>query len=227
MKTFVTGAAGLLGTSLIHQLRWEGHSVTGLALPGAEIDNSDPAVRIVRGSLEHPSAWLAELDRSDVLFHAAPPSPGVSVIDGDDDDWPISNFTTGAMLGPGDMSGSAVGRWIQEFLRTGKIGPAVGGTCIVDARDVALAMMTAAENRVRGEFSIGGHWVEFAEILMILEDLTGRKSRPEGRVIVRAGWPGGSARAVNALGVSFRPLEETLRDMIAHYAPRRSAGLVA
>lgn len=227
MRAFVTGANGLLGTSLIHLLRWEGHAVSALMSPGVEVPGIDPAVQIVRGSVDHPSGWLRELDRCDVLFHAAPPTPGVSVVENEGEDWPVSSFTTGAMLGPGDLSRSTIGRWIQEFLRTGNIGPAVGGACVVDARDVAMGMMAAAEIRARDEFIVAGHWVEYTELLEILEDLTGRKSRPDGRVILRSGWPAGSVRAVNELGVTFRPVEETLRDTIAYYRPRRSTGMVA
>lgn len=226
MNAFVTGATGLLGVNLIRALRWEGHRVTALVPEGAEAP-SDPAVQVVHGSTERPSRWLSALDRADVLFHAAPPAPGVSVLTDDEDDWPVSSFTTGAMLGPGDITGSAVGRWICEFLRTGNIGPAFGGVCVADARDVAQAMMTASEIRARDEFILAGHYVEYTELLHMLEDLTGRKARPHGRVIARAGWPAGSARAVNELGVVFRPVEESLRDVIASYLPHRSTGLVA
>jgi dihydroflavonol-4-reductase len=225
MNAFVTGGTGLLGANLIRALRWEGHRVTALVPEGADV-STDSAVQVVHGSPDRPSRWLTALDRADVLFHAAPPSPGVSVLTGEDD-WPVSSFTTGAMLGPGDVAGSAVGRWIAEFLRTGNIGPAFGGGCLVDARDVAQAMMTAAEIRARDEFVLAGHYVEYAELLQILEDLTGRKARPHGRVILRAGWPAGSARAVNELGIVFRPVEESLRDVVASYVPHRSTGLVA
>lgn len=227
MRAFVTGATGLLGTSLIRLLRWESHAVSALAAPGTDVAGFDPAVQILRGSVDHPSGWLRELDRCDVLFHAAPSTPGVSVVETEGEDWPVSSFTTGAMLGPGDLSSSAVGRWIREFLRTGNIGPAIGGTCIVDARDVALAMMAAADRRSRGEFVVAGHWVEFTELLSMLEELTGRRSRPDGRVVVRSGWPAGSARALSELGIVFRPIKETLREIVAFYRPRRFAGLVA
>jgi len=226
MNAFVTGGTGLLGRNLIHALRWEGHRVTALVPPGTAEMPSDPGVHFVSGSAERPSRWVSALDSADVLFHAAPPTPGVSVL-AEGDEWPVSSFTTGAMLGPGDISGSAVGRWICEFLRTGNIGPAFGGGCIVDARDIAIAMMAAAEIRARDEFVLAGHYVEYPELLHMLEELTGRKARPNGRVMVRAGWPAGSTRAVNELGVTFRPVEETLRDVIASYVPRRSAGLVA
>lgn len=226
MNAFVTGATGLLGRNLVQALRWEGHKVTALVPPGTAEMPADPGLQFVSGSADRPSRWISALDSADVLFHAAPPTPGVSVLTGDDE-WPVSSFTTGAVLGPGDISGSTVGRWIVEFLRTGNIGPAFGGGCIVDARDVSIAMMTAAEISAREEYVLAGHYVEYTELLRMLEDLTGRKARPHGRVLVRAGWPAGSARAVNELGVSFRPLEETLRDVIASYLPRRSAGLVA
>lgn len=229
MNAFVTGAAGLLGINLVRALRWEGHPVRALVPPdwhGSELA-SDTGVELVHASQERPNGWLSSLDDTDVLFHAAPPAPGVSVLQADTDDWPVSSFSTGAMLGPGDVTASSVGRWVCEFLRTGNVGPAFGGACVVDARDVALAMMTAAEIRAQGEFSVAGHYVEFTELLAILEDLTGHKSRPHGRVLVRAGAPAGSARAVNELGIAFRPIEETLRDVVSWYLPRRTAGLVA
>jgi nucleoside-diphosphate-sugar epimerase len=229
MKAFVTGAGGLLGLNLVRALRWEGHTVSALVPSdwhNAELA-ADAGVELVHGSADRPGRWLTALDSADVLFHAAPPAPGVSVLVGEADEWPVCTFTTGAMLGPGDVTASAVGRWVCEFLRTGNVGPALGGTTIVDARDIALAMMTAADVRATGEFTVAGHYVEYSELLGILEDLTGRKSRPQGRVIVRAGVPAGSARAINELGLVFRPIEETLRDMVAWYLPRRSAGLVA
>jgi nucleoside-diphosphate-sugar epimerase len=226
MNAFVTGATGLLGGNLIQALRWEGHRVTALVPPGAAVQNSDPGVQYVSGSPERPGRWISALDHADVLFHAAPPAPGVSVLT-EEDEWPVSSFTTGAMLGPGEVSGSAVGRWIREFLRSGNIGPAFGGGCIVDSRDVAAAMINASEIRARGEYVLAGHYVEYSELLRILEDLTGRKARPHGRVVMRAGWPAGSVRAINELGVVFRPLEETLRDLIASCLPHRSTGLVA
>jgi nucleoside-diphosphate-sugar epimerase len=229
MQAFVAGATGLLGTSLIRLLRWEGHAVSALAAPGAEVASSDPAIRFFHGLPDVPGPWLRAAEQADVLFHAMPGDLGVSVIGdrGSSENWPTATFATGTLLGPGDVSGSAAGRWVQEFLRTGNIGPAIGGICVVDARDVAAAMLAAAEIRARGEFVLSGHWVEFTELLAMLEDLTGRKSRPDGRVVVRPGWPAGSARAVNELGVCFRPVEETLRDLIACYLPRRFNNLVA
>ena len=230
MNAFVTGAAGLLGGNLVRALRWEGHKVAALVPLGNSANPmlaGDSGVHLVHGSEDRPSHWLSALDSADVLFHAAPPTPGVSVLTGNEDDWPVSSFTTGAMLGPGDIGGSAVGRWVLEFLRTGNIGPAFGGACIVDARDVALAMMAAAEIRARGEFVLAGHYVEFTDLAAMLEDLTGRKARPNGRVVVRQGWPAGSVRAINELGASFRSIEESLRDVVAWYLPRRSAGMVA
>jgi nucleoside-diphosphate-sugar epimerase len=229
MKAFVTGAAGLLGVSLVRALRWEGHHVSALLPPTGDAFGAlfDSGVRLVRGSPVPSATWLGEVDGADCLFHAAPPSPGVAVLGGDDEDWPVCTLTTAPMIGPGDLSASIPGRWILEFLRTGNIGPAVGGTCLVDARDVALTMISAAEVHARGEFAVAGHWVDYSDILMILEDLTGRKARPDGRVVARAGWPAGSVRAVNELNAQFRPVEETLRDTIAHHLSNRSEGRVA
>jgi nucleoside-diphosphate-sugar epimerase len=108
MKAFVTGAAGLLGTNLIRALRWEGHRVS--ALISASADSSftvaDSGVRIVRGSAEEPSEWLKEVGAAEVLFYAAPPGPGVAVISGGEEEWPVCALTTAPMIGPGDLSGS-------------------------------------------------------------------------------------------------------------------------
>jgi nucleoside-diphosphate-sugar epimerase len=228
MKAFVTGASGLLGSNLIRALRWEGHPVTAL-VPASEPAWPDAGVRTIHGSPKRPAAWLSYLDEADVLFHAAPPTPGVSVLQpqGDEGRWAVSCFTPGVLLGPGDISGSAVGRWILEFLRTGNVGPAFGGTCVVDARDVALAMMASAEIRGEGEFMASGHYVEFAELVTMLEDLTGRNAAPHGRITVSPGWPAASTRAITELGVTFRPIDETLRDIVACYLPRRARVMVA
>ena len=103
MNAFVTGANGLLGRNLIQALRWEGHRVTALVPPGSADAPADPGVQYVSGSPDRPSRWISALDSADVLFHAAPPTPGVSVLT-EEDEGPVSSFTTGAMLGPGYLT---------------------------------------------------------------------------------------------------------------------------
>lgn len=218
MNALVTGAAGLLGTNLVRALRWDGHLVVARVSredrdrPGFD----DPGVRLL-------DRWSDELSRVDVIFHAG--EPRVSVVDPARDS--VATFSTGAMLGPGDTAGSPLGRWILEFLYTGAAGPAAGGLCLADARDIAAAMITAAESGASGDFTVAGPYVEYAEILEILEELTGRKARPNGRIELAPCRPASSRRAVAELGVTFRPVDETLRDLVLWHQSRGAAGLVA
>ncbi len=135
----------------------------------------------------------------------------------------VITIVPGWMLGPNDSSPTPAGRAIAEAL-AGKPLPDFGpGACVVDARDVAQAMLQAYSAGGSGErYTVGGPFYPAGAITEAL----GRAAeiRPEQRrsVIARLRrLVGGfqpmvldSARAVNELGVRFRPLEETMRDTV-------------
>lgn len=114
-------------------------------------------------------------------------------------DRPLARFIFGELLGPGDVQGTEVGDCLQEYARTGRVPDRVGGGCVTDARDVALAMITAAERGVCGEFEVVGPFVTFDEMAEMLR----------GGVQARTGV------ALPELKLSFRPVEETIADVIA------------
>ena len=86
----------------------------------------------------------------------------------------VVEILPGWMWGPGDAGPTAAGQLVMDFLAR-KI-PAVpdGGTCVVDARDVADTMIAAAERgRARERYIVGGEYRDVAEILRGLEAATG------------------------------------------------------
>jgi dihydroflavonol-4-reductase len=157
----------------------------------------------------------------------------------------------GWIWGPGDAAPTGAGQLALDFL-AGKV-PAIldGGTCVVDARDVAQAMIAAAARGRDGEkYIVGGTYTTLAEVLAGLERASGvrgpRLRLPHGLAMAFAtvseaaarltGRPLlisreairtmhaklrlSSAKAERELGARFRPLDETLRDVVAWYRQR-------
>ena len=103
------------------------------------------------------------------------------------------------MLGPGDVEGSVIGESLARYVQGGHLPHGEGGACITDARDVALAMITAAERGVSGEFEVLGPYVTFEDLADILA------GRAQSRTSV----------AIPELAITFRPVEETIGDVVA------------
>ncbi|RDI67460.1 NAD-dependent epimerase/dehydratase family protein [Nocardia pseudobrasiliensis] len=68
MKVAVTGAAGFLGTNLLHQLVQRGHEVTAIdrIRPSGP---ADPQVRWVNGDVLDPASMRTALDGVEVVYH--------------------------------------------------------------------------------------------------------------------------------------------------------------
>jgi dihydroflavonol-4-reductase len=163
-------------------------------------------------------------------------------------DMAVVEILPGWIWGPGDAGPTGAGQFALDFLA--KKIPAIidGGCCVVDARDVAAAMLTATEKgRDREKYIVGGTFHTLEEILKGLEKvsgLPGPRMRLPHPVVMAYAWvselvarlTGGpvlvsregvrtmhakmrhsSAKAERELGASFRPLEETLRDIVAWY----------
>jgi dihydroflavonol-4-reductase len=87
----------------------------------------------------------------------------------------------GWIWGPWDAAPTEAGKLVAEFLRGGIPANIDGGTMIVDARDVAEAMVAAVgralaspASRAGAErFLVGGHYCTMREIMRLLEDATG------------------------------------------------------
>ncbi len=78
------------------------------------------------------------------------------------------------MYGPYDAAPTGAGQLVQNFLRGNLAAAFPGGSMVVDARDVAQAMMTAVECGKSGErYIIGGEFRTIAEIAAMLSQVTG------------------------------------------------------
>lgn len=80
------------------------------------------------------------------------------------------------MFGPGDAAPTASGQILIDFM-AGKLPVIVpGGNMMVDARDVAQAMIAAVEKGRSGErYIVGGCGYSLADVLQMLEKITGKK----------------------------------------------------
>jgi hypothetical protein len=114
-------------------------------------------------------------------------------------DRPLARFIFGEMLGPGDVADSVIGSSLIGFVRGGHLPEGEGGACITDARDVALAMITAAERGISGEFEVVGPYITFEDLADILAGTA------QARTSV----------AIPELGITFRPVEETINNVLA------------
>jgi dihydroflavonol-4-reductase len=71
----------------------------------------------------------------------------------------------GWMMGPGDAAPTSGGQLVLDLLAEKLPGTIEGGACLTDARDVAAAMVTAADKRVRGErYIVTGPMVTMSDI---------------------------------------------------------------
>jgi hypothetical protein len=111
----------------------------------------------------------------------------------------LARFIYGEMLGPGASEGSSVGDWLNAYVHRGHAAHQPGGACITDARDVALAMIAAAERGLSGEFDVVGPFVTFDELGEMIAGMA----------------PSRTSVALPELGLSFRPVEETILDTLA------------
>jgi nucleoside-diphosphate-sugar epimerase len=145
--------------------------------------------------------------------------------------------------------------WLNSVLLTSS------GTAIVDVRDVAAAHVALAEGAPFDRVLLGGHFLRWAELRTVLQEVTGRRIpavpfpgpllRACGRIgdlvkrVVPFGFPltleamTSATRSVPfdsdascaALGLTFRPVSETLTDEIrwlagaGHVAGRLAGGL--
>ena len=156
---------------------------------------------------------------------------------------PVAITYPSGVLGPDSpqytVTHQGVGLWLKVALLTPT------GIAIVDVRDLARAHVRALERGGAGRYMIGGHFSTWTDWATVLRGLTGRRVlrlhvpgavlRGFGRVVDRVerlrqgdlpltleameiatqNQPADSRAAVDALEITFRPLEETLADTIA------------
>ncbi len=157
----------------------------------------------------------------------------------------------GWMHGPGDVGPTSAGQTVLDFVRGRLPGVVPGSFSFVDARDVALAQIAAAERGRRGErYLAAGRHMTMAELFRALERVSGVAAPTRrlpvpllyalaaaGELLARTtGRPAllslasvrillqenersrfDPAKAQGELGVTFRPVEETLADEIAWF----------
>lgn len=87
---------------------------------------------------------------------------------------PVVLILPGWMFGPGDAAPTGSGQLVLDFLRRKLPGVVEGGMGVVDARDVAQAMINAVERGRSGErYIVGGRYYNLEEIGKTLEKITG------------------------------------------------------
>ena len=88
---------------------------------------------------------------------------------------PVTLILPGAIFGPGDAGPTAAGRIITDFLNGKLPANPPGGFNVIDARDVAQAMLNAVEKGGNGErYIIGNRYAKVSEILGIVAAVSGR-----------------------------------------------------
>ena len=111
----------------------------------------------------------------------------------------LARFVFGELIGPtGEIDETEAGAWLAAYLRNERVPRGDRGIHITDARDVAVAMIYAAERGLSGEFEVVGPFVTFDELA---DMLTGC---PQSRTGI----------ALPEVGVTFRPVEETIWDVV-------------
>ncbi|MBC8123624.1 MAG: SDR family oxidoreductase [Gemmatimonadaceae bacterium] len=95
---------------------------------------------------------------------------------------PVVQILPGWMFGPGDQAPTASGQLVMDFLARKLPAIPEGGACVVDARDVARAMIDAVERGQQGErYIVGGRYCSIETIAKFLETITGIAS-PKMRI---------------------------------------------
>jgi dihydroflavonol-4-reductase len=105
---------------------------------------------------------------------------------------PVVLVLPGFMFGPGDVAPTASGQIILDYLNRKLPGIIDGGADIVDARDVAQAMISAVDRGKNGErYIVAGNYLDIEDILKALEQVTGvpsPKMRIPHPVIMAYAW---------------------------------------
>jgi dihydroflavonol-4-reductase len=174
---------------------------------------------------------------------------------------PVVITNPGSVYGPHQPHMGESATLVRDILR-GKARLAIrGGLGVVDARDVATAHARVFATGAPQRCLLAGRWIEFDALYRQLERVVGHRLpriRIPGRAAFAAGRtaeaaqrrgidPGFSSESIwivlqwrphddehtrQALGVEWRPTDETLRDMVAWlheqgHVSRRQAGLAA
>lgn len=159
----------------------------------------------------------------------------------------VVQILPGWMWGPGDAGPTGAGQIVLDFLAGKFPAVPDGGSTVADARDVAAAMVAAIDQPHGERFIVGGVYYSLRELIDLIAKFSGRPSPKGnlpswlaiGYAHAAEAWAtltGGraaanlegvrtmamkhrvdSSKAKAALGAEFRPIEETVRDVLAWY----------
>jgi len=165
---------------------------------------------------------------------------------------PVVTVLPAWMFGPGDAAPTGSGQLVLNFLRRKLPGSFPSGIDVVDARDVAAAMIRAAVSASGGErYIISAHYTGLDGLFRVLQNVSGvpapsrnfpiamvylstwlneriaalRKketdlSTEELRVMTERKRTSG-AKAIRDLQITYRPLEDTMRDTVEWFRRNR------
>jgi dihydroflavonol-4-reductase len=146
---------------------------------------------------------------------------------------PVVLILPGWMFGPFDEAPTASGRLVQDFLARKLPAMIPGGANVVDARDVAMAMIRSVEQGRPGErYIVAGPPVSLEEIAVTLERVTGiptpRLRLPYSAALVVA-WLSQTAAALRGahslLTVSgVRTMRESTKHALSSAKAQRELG---
>lgn len=130
---------------------------------GMKPDGSPGDEDTAAAAVQLDNAYVRSKVDGDRQIAAFQPANGMRVIE----------IMPGWMWGPGDAAPTGAGQLVLDFMRR-KI-PVIpdGGTCVVDARDVARTMIESSEHAAhRARYIVAGEFRTLAQILTELEQLT-------------------------------------------------------
>jgi dihydroflavonol-4-reductase len=123
---------------------------------GANPDGSPGDEETPPGPLQTTNLYLRSKVLGDDAIRAWKPPHGMEVIE----------ILPGWMWGPGDAAPTSAGQMVLDFLARRIPGIADGGISVVDARDVAAAMIAGSQRGRAGErYIVGGEYRSMEEIM--------------------------------------------------------------
>jgi len=145
----------------------------GLQPDGSPGDESTPPAPIARDNLYFKSKVIVS-----ERLAALAASTGLDVV----------QVLPGWMFGPWDAAPTGSGQLVRDFLAHALPAIPPGGTCVADARDVAIGMIRAAEHGRAGErYILAGEFATLGDIMESLAKITGEPG-PRTRIPYAVAW---------------------------------------
>ncbi len=113
--------------------------------------------------LQLSNGYFRSKVEGDAKIRAFEPSSGMRIVE----------ILPGWMWGPGDAGPTAAGAMVLDVIAGGVPAIPKGGTCTVDARDVAAAMVRAKDSAHGERYIVGGRYVSLRELVDAVADAGG------------------------------------------------------